>query len=119
MPDGRLKCCKECTQAYSKAFRAANQEKLREYEAKRGRTPERKAWVKAAFKKVIQRVPGKVAARHAVNNAIRDGRLVPQPCFVCGKKAEAHHADYSRPLDVTWLCFEHHRQLHTEYKEAA
>ena len=39
------------------------------------------------------------------------------PCWVCGaEKVVAHHADYSRPLDVVFLCLSHHRQLHVEFK---
>ena len=33
----------------------------------------------------------------------RKGLLARQPCEVCGEiKAEAHHADYSQPLEVRW-----------------
>jgi hypothetical protein len=42
----------------------------------------------------------------------RRGRLTPQPCRKCGKRAEMHHADYRRPLKVVWLCREHHLALH-------
>jgi len=54
----------------------------------------------------------------AVGNAIRDGRLEKQPCFICGEKAQAHHPDYSAPLAVSWLCAKHHAQLHKEHREA-
>lgn len=54
----------------------------------------------------------KTAARHAVNNAIRDGRLKRGRCEVCGKRAEAHHVDYSKPLEVRWLCRRHHLNEH-------
>lgn len=52
-----------------------------------------------------------------VNNAIRDGRLQRQPCEVCGDPAQAHHDDYSKPLDVRWLCTTHHANHHM--REAA
>jgi hypothetical protein len=49
----------------------------------------------------------------AVQTAIYQGRLVRQPCEICGKqRVDAHHDDYSRPLDVRWLCRSHHKQLH-------
>lgn len=40
------------------------------------------------------------------------GLLVPHPCEVCGASAQKHHEDYSRPLDVRWLCREHHLAVH-------
>ncbi len=31
-------------------------------------------------------------------------------CSDCGEtKVEAHHEDYSKPLDVEWLCKKHHK----------
>src|SRR6185295_8453314 len=51
-------------------------------------------------------------AHAMVRIAISNGTLVRQPCRECGKpKTHAHHDDYSRPLDVVWLCHLHH-QLH-------
>lgn len=49
--------------------------------------------------------------------AIRDGTLVPTPCVRCSdpdKKVVAHHDDYSRPLDVTFLCEKCHKDRHRE-----
>jgi len=50
-----------------------------------------------------------------VNQAIRDGRLVRQPCEVCGATSsksvaiDAHHRyGYDDPLLVVWLCRSHH-----------
>src|SRR5690348_139354 len=52
-------------------------------------------------------------ARAAVQQAILSGRLERQPCEVCGAKTvDAHHDDYTQPLEVRWLCRRHHRQLH-------
>lgn len=53
--------------------------------------------------------------------AIRGGRLIPQPCEICGadgtlsdgrNKVHAHHDDYNKPLKVRWLCADHHREWH-------
>ena len=50
-----------------------------------------------------------------VHEAIKAGRIVRQPCEVCRTApAEAHHDDYSKPLDVRWLCRAHHAQHHAE-----
>lgn len=60
-----------------------------------------------------ERNPVQEAARHAVKLAKRSGLLVRQPCEVCGAdKAHAHHDDYSKPLEVRWLCSVHHDEHH-------
>jgi len=65
----------------------------------------------AAYKRSwIERNPEKRAAHIVVGNAVRDGKLVKQPCEKCGAadRVHAHHDDYSKPLDVRWLCPLHH-----------
>lgn len=54
----------------------------------------------------------KIRARAAVARAVARGDLERQPCETCGARAEAHHDDYSRPLDVRWLCPIHHAEHH-------
>ena len=45
------------------------------------------------------------------------GILVKQPCQRCGDpKSLAHHEDYSRPLEVTWLCTPCHGLRHAELR---
>lgn len=56
--------------------------------------------------------PLKAKARREVSSAVRAGRLIPQPCSVCGAKAQAHHHDYTKPLEVEWLCTVHHGKEH-------
>jgi ribosomal protein S27AE len=52
-----------------------------------------------------------------VVRAIRSGVLVRGPCSRCGAaKTHAHHEDYSKPLDVVWLCARCHIQRHKELK---
>lgn len=48
-------------------------------------------------------------ARRSSFAAIKDGTLIRKPCEVCGdEKVDGHHDDYSKPLDVRWLCRKHH-----------
>lgn len=65
-----------------------------------------------------QRDRKKVNARARVYSAVQSGRLTIQPCarlgFDCHGRIEAHHTDYSKPLDVVWLCSYHHRQADAE-----
>lgn len=61
--------------------------------------------------------PEKCKARSVVSNAIRYGKLLKQPC-PCGElEVEAHHKDYSKPLDVQWLCDKHHMELHRKERQ--
>lgn len=60
----------------------------------------------------------KVEAHWKVTNAIKKGTLQRKPCENCGKteKIDAHHEDYSKPLDVAWLCHRCHLRRHEEIK---
>lgn len=122
--------CKECVKASVRENRLNNIDHYRSFDRGRANLPHRvdarlkyqqtdafrishavstKRWVVA---NAIRR-----QAHFAVSNAIRDKRLAPQPCFVCGEKADAHHPDYSAPLAVSWLCRPHHAQLHAEHRD--
>lgn len=113
MADGHLNKCKECTKRDTKARFDAKREEIREYDRLREQSPERRARKAIYQANRRTRNPDKYAARMAVGNAVRDGRLVPMPCEACGLgEVQAHHDDYSKPLDVRWLCFVHHRETH-------
>ncbi len=57
--------------------------------------------------------PEKHAAWKKVERALLSGHIFKMPCEKCGSKnANAHHDDYSRPLDIRWFCGVHHRQHH-------
>lgn len=113
MADGLLGKCKECTKADARKHYRADPEARAAYERERTARPERRAKALEYQRRRRQRSPEKCAARQAVGNAIRDGRFAKLPCEVCGSvDSQAHHEDYSRPLDVRWLCFKHHRETH-------
>lgn len=62
-----------------------------------------------------QRQMLRMQASGEVQKAIRSGALVKGLCQVCGAdRVEAHHTDYSRPLEVVWLCPRHHRERHRQ-----
>lgn len=118
--------CKACWREKVRANRAANIEYYREFDRQRAnlphrveareayaQTPQGKAAYARAHRKFVTRNPIKRAAQNAVNNAIRDGKMTRQPCEKCGNdRAHAHHDDYSKPLDVRWLCTTHHAEWH-------
>ena len=39
-----------------------------------------------------------------------------QVCEVgeCSKFGQRHHDDYTKPLEVRWLCIKHHKQVHSK-----
>lgn len=61
-----------------------------------------------------RRYPERVYARELVRRAVRSGRLVRQPCRCGDVRSFAHHHDYSKPLEVEWLCRACHRAEHVE-----
>lgn len=113
MADGLLGKCKECTKADVARNYRENRNKRSEYEKQRSRTPGRRAAMLVYQSRRRAKNPDKYKARTALNNAVRGGRIKKMPCLVCGSLlSEGHHEDYSRPLEVTWLCFKHHREEH-------
>jgi hypothetical protein len=51
--------------------------------------------------------------------AIKEGQLTRLPCRECGSTiaVEAHHEDYTKPLEVQWLCRKHHARRHAEMND--
>ena len=60
-------------------------------------------------------------AKHYVFEAVHSGKLAkPKQCEWCGStiQIEGHHADYSKPLAVKWLCSGCHKRLHKGLRKA-
>lgn len=125
-PGTLMNPCKECTRS---AVKARTKRLLRdaewvEKELERQRIKQRRKTAKIPpdkkreyIRRHNQKHPEKRAARGILNNALRDGRLVRQPCEVCGdENSEGHHEDYSKPLDVIWYCSKHHAERHVEIR---
>ena len=66
----------------------------------------------AQSKERYRRNPERWLAQLRVQRAIKKGVLVPEPCPCGNKESHAHHEDYSKPLDVIWLCKSCHQRLH-------
>lgn len=55
----------------------------------------------------------KANCRSYLNVYIKRGTVIKHPCCICGNpNSEAHHADYTKPLEVIWYCREHHLKFH-------
>jgi ribosomal protein S27AE len=125
--------CKPCDLTRSRAYREKNKEaynaKMRQqYQDNKtarslgqkkyaGTTRGRQA-TRAATLSWRQRNPEKYRAYIEVQIMKQKGLLKPLPCEVCtADKTQAHHDDYSRPLDIRWLCGPCHRSWHRMDRE--
>ena len=102
-------CCKECLREYRQknieAYRETDKIGKRKYRKKH---PE--LWI-------VNNKKYRKPAHDLVWRAVKDGKLKRKNCEIkdCGKrKVHAHHDDYSKPLEVRWLCPAHHKQLHRD-----
>lgn len=113
MADGYLNKCKECHKTDVKINRNGNLERYRAYDRDRGNRQSMEY-----VQRYREENPKKYKAHNAVNNAIRDGKLLPLPCEECGDpNSHGHHDDYDNPLSVRWLCAAHHKVWHTVHGE--
>lgn len=132
MADGHLNKCRACTKAdvAERVQRMSTNPEWAVAERKRHRIKSAKARAEGTahvfttderrerWDKFSHNHPAKIAAHRATGNAIRAGKLIKQPCEKCGAlKVQAHHDDYSKPLDVRWLCVPHHNEHHVAERE--
>lgn len=132
MGDGLLGKCKDCTKAdvaqriarvqQQPEWVAMERARCREKSARTrraGGTPPKTAQTKlsaaVAQRKWSLANPHKRRAQRAAAVAVRCGKLIPLGnCEDCGNKTklQKHHADYSKPLSVEWLCSKCHGKRH-------
>lgn len=131
--------CKACILDYGRKWESSNKDKvkaknkrtwakhrekrilnLRKYRAIHGTT--RSKNYKESVKQWRKNHPKEFAAHTAVYRAVKNGTLKrPESCSRCGKPCDpvGHHHDYSKPLDVVWVCVSCHRQIHWELNQKA
>jgi hypothetical protein len=87
---------KKAASERNKRYRAANYKKVRERERRQAQSEHSKV-------------------RRTFMNAIKEGKIIrPDTCEDCGANTfvEGHHFDYSKPLEVKWLCRTCHGKVH-------
>lgn len=132
MADGHLNKCKECAKQDVSQHREENIDRIQAYDRKRGDSPHRKALVNEyqkteagrlavnqAKKRWNKKHPAERAAQRILQSAIESDKIKKQPCEICGsvKRVHGHHDDYTKPLDVHWLCPACHSRHHKELRE--
>lgn len=118
---GRETQCAECRSKAQRAARDRNRDVFRE----RWRRSKRQGYWRDphAANQYRNRYPRwwdtvKEDARNQLRKAVKRGDVVkPEHCEQCGVRPAApqlhgHHPDYSRPLDVIWLCPSCHGAAH-------
>ena len=116
--DGLQNMCKLCQKQYQKEYQKQyyqlNREKKKQYFQ---RNKEKRNQYTNQY---YHRNPEKNKARNMLNNAVKSGKVhKPVFCSSCegDKHLEAHHTDYSKPLEVLWLCRSCHRELHNKIRD--
>lgn len=118
MADGHLNKCKACTKRDALVHRHENVEKIRAHDRDRSKLPHRVSLGYENAKAYRKKYPERYRANSMVAFALKQGALSKQPCMHCGStEVEAHHPDYSRPLDVVWLCPPAHKEIHLAYPD--
>jgi hypothetical protein len=124
MKDGHVNKCKDCNKKDVVQNRLDNLDYYRQYDRERAKLDHRKELRARRKQLYLKNNPERYKANSAVNNAVRDGKIVkPEGCWFCGSQmgVVGHHSSYDRPLDVTWLCSSCHSRVHREtnqYKQA-
>ena len=124
MADGHLNKCKECAKKDSddnfKRKMLDPNWQIKERERQRNKEANRRdLGLARQYKKKTIPYKERKGKYGEYMNAIQNGWLTPQPCEVCGKeKSQGHHEDYSKPLDVVWLCIRHHQDRHIHLRNA-
>ncbi len=110
---GSLYVCVSCKTTASKRWKSANRD--------RHNANQRRWWQENPEK--TQRYlrqwaagnPEKKRAQGALQHAVRSGRIARGNCCVClSPRVQGHHEDYTKPLEVMWLCAQHHKDRHRE-----
>lgn len=111
--------CRKCENLYLKRLREKTGflEKQKKYRKGKGKSVGERYTKSIKRKNVLKKYklnnPLKYTCRNILNAAIRDKKILKQPCKKCGDtNVHGHHTDYTKPLKVIWLCANHHVEIH-------
>lgn len=104
---------KEKVAAQKKRYNLKHPNYYREYYLKNGRS--RAVDYQEAIIEWRKNHPEALVAHKKLNNALKYGKIKkPKKCSECRqpRRLSAHHDDYSKPLEVVWLCWGCHKIRH-------
>ena len=107
---------------YKKIRDTITYRKILDRQAEYSRRQENRAAINKSSRKYYRNNLNKIKARILVRVAINRGDIVrPKRCECCHKSPgsdrlgrsllQAHHADYSKPFEIAWLCWRCHSKL--------
>ena len=120
-PDGLQERCRACFSSYNKARYWSDPQRFKNDVRKY-----REENLENVFEtrmEMCEKNPCEKNAREAVTLAIKLGYIEkPDHCLGCGRpdsesRVTAHHHDYTKPLEVVWVCSTCHRQLDANRRE--
>ena len=103
--DGLQAWCRNCRREYAREYARKSRDLVAHRKSQR---------------RYLEKNKHKRMAHSAVKIAIKQGvMIVPLWCQRCHcvSDLEAHHEDYSKPLEVVWLCTTCHGLIHRKYRE--
>lgn len=116
--------CNVCDSAYQsetrREYRKQRYLKMKEYYKEHNRinlqTEHGKYLRNIRNNKYREMYPLQHEARQVINYLIRNGKLKKGRCEFygceCCGRIEAHHDDYTKPLNIRWVCVKHHNMIH-------
>ena len=137
---GNKSHCKTCIKERARLNRKSKLEYYREYDRNRPNKRERAKKVSEYKNRLRKENPekfdsvfhkarknyrknhhDKCLAHEKLQYALDTGKVIrPNKCSMCGVECipQGHHYDYSKPLDVIWLCAKCHSRIHVELRRA-
>lgn len=111
--DGKRSECRKCDREKARKYYWSHKEEKRAYNNQYHQ--DHRIELIAQAKHRIESDADKAKAKWVFKDAIRREKLIrPDECSKCGKpcKPDGHHADYTKPLKVVWLCRSCHHYEH-------
>ena len=113
---------REKKKEYAEKWRLKNYKKIEKYKTNFNNNHPNyiKNWFKnnaekasIIFRRYREKNQKRIKAQKIANKAFP----IRQKCSVtgCNKLGERHHLDYDKPLEIIWLCRNHHRKFHKKY----
>lgn len=106
--DGLSYLCKECKKAYMNKYSKINKQPKPD---KKEKDKNNKLYRKLKLKLI--KINAHIKVRRAVRVGLMTKTIYCQHCHAL-KPLRSHHEDYSKPLDVIWLCEDCYKKLNNK-----